>query len=109
MRKFVFGVLLLGLSLMSGRQVWAGEEACTDPAYPYCYDMTIVNQWACETCPGDLGYICSNTDPREIWFRVIMDVEEIRVFVTMLMVVGVIWDVYIMGLNGTGEIVIYSS
>jgi len=38
-----------------------------------------------------------------------MDVEEIRVFVTMLMVVGVIWDVYIMGLNGTGEIVIYSS
>jgi len=46
--------------LISGGQVRAGEEACTDPAYPYCYDYTIVNQWACETCPGTQDWRCTH-------------------------------------------------
>jgi hypothetical protein len=41
--------------------------ACTVPAYPYCYDYTIVNQWACETCPGQMTPLCAaNPDPNVI-------------------------------------------
>ncbi len=43
-------LVVMGLGLRQPARVWAGEEACTDPEYPYCYDHTIINQWACETC-----------------------------------------------------------
>ena len=53
-------LVVMGLGLRQPVKVLAGDEAC--PAeYPYCYDYTIVNQWACETCPSDnLEYACSN-------------------------------------------------
>ena len=46
-------VLILSWGFSKGVvDVKAGDEAC--PAeYPYCYDHTIVNQWACEDCPGN--------------------------------------------------------
>ncbi len=49
-------------------KVLAGDEACTDPEYPYCYDYTIINQWACETCPGHYHYICSNSSADHIYY-----------------------------------------
>ena len=64
--SIVWVVVLVGVRLRPPVKVLAGDEAC--PAeYPYCYDYTIVNQWACETCPGSPGYACSidlrNCDP----------------------------------------------
>ena len=46
----------------------AGDEACTDPAYPYCYSYTLVNQWACETCPGTPELRCAR-DPVNLGCR----------------------------------------
>ena len=58
MRKWLYVFIIVGLGVIGKVGVRAGEEAC--PAeYPYCYDYTIVNQWACETCPGQMEGRCT--------------------------------------------------
>ena len=49
--------------LLSGHSVMAGDEACP-PSQPVCFDYVVINQWACETCPGSIARLCTaNPDP----------------------------------------------
>ena len=72
-KKWWQKILLVWLVLLSlnrfvenrNVKVLAGDEAC--PAeYPYCYDYTIVNQWACEVCQYQMEWICSNSSSGNI-------------------------------------------
>ena len=42
----------------------AGDEACP-PNQPVCFDYVIINQWACESCPGGYELRCIR-DPENL-------------------------------------------